>query len=59
MKSLISNPPNSFVTAKGSMPLKYKIVEHTSTKCKADDQGDLLAIKKLKIFHNASKHTAK
>ena len=59
VKSSISNPPNSFVTAKGIMPLKYKIVEHTSTKHKADNQCELHAIKRLKTFHNASKDTAK
>jgi hypothetical protein len=57
LKSSIT--PNSFVTAKGSMPLKYEIVEHTSTKCKAENQGELHAIKKLKTFHNPSKDTAK
>jgi hypothetical protein len=41
------------------MPLKYIIVEHTSTKRKADNQGELHAIKKLKTFHNPSKYTAK
>jgi hypothetical protein len=59
LKSSINKTPNPFVTAKGSMPLKYKIVEHTSTKRKADNQGELHAIKKLKTFHNPSKHTAK
>ena len=33
------------------MPLKYKIVEHTSTKCKAGNQSELHAIKRLKKFH--------
>jgi hypothetical protein len=36
------------------MPLKYKIVEHTSTKRKADNQGELHAIKGLKTFHISS-----
>jgi hypothetical protein len=59
LKSSISKTLNSFVTPKGSMPLKYKIVEHTSTKHKADNKGELHPIKKLKRFHNPSKHTAK
>ena len=57
MKSSIT--PNSFVTAKGSMPLKYEIIEYTSTQRKAENQGELHAIKKLKTFHNPSKDTAK
>jgi hypothetical protein len=59
LKSSISKTPNSFVTAKGSMPLKYKIVEHTNTKHKADNQGELHANKKSKTVHDPSKHTAK
>jgi len=41
------------------MPLKYKIVEHTSTKRKADNQDELHASKKLKKFHNPSENTTK
>jgi len=41
------------------MPLKYEIIEYTSTKRKAENQGELHAIKKLKTFHNPSKDTAK
>ena len=59
MKSSISKTPNSFVTAKGSIPLKYNIVEHTSTKCKADNQGELHAIKKLKTFHISKRDAIK
>jgi len=40
LKTSINKTSNPFVTAKGSMPLKYKIVEHTSTKYKADNQGE-------------------
>ena len=42
---------NSFITAKGSMPLPYNIIKPTSTKYKADDQDELHAIKKLKTLH--------
>ena len=59
LKSSISKTLNSFVTAKGSMPLKYNLIEHTGTKHKADNQGEFHAIKKLKTFHDPSKHTAK
>jgi hypothetical protein len=46
---------NSFVTAKGSMPLLHKITKPTSTKHKADNQGESHATKKFKTFHNSSK----
>jgi hypothetical protein len=45
---------NSFIAAKGSMPLPYKIVEPTGTKHKADNQDELYAIKKLKTLHISS-----
>ena len=41
---------NSFTTVKGNMPLPYKIIKPTGTKCEADNQGELHAIKKLKTF---------
>src|SRR5882762_11062870 len=45
---------NSFTAAKGSVPLLYKIITPTSTKCKAEDQNELHAIKKMKTFHISS-----
>src|SRR6202790_845942 len=39
---------DSFIAAKGSMPLLHKIIKPTSTKCKADNQDELDAIKRLK-----------
>jgi hypothetical protein len=50
---------NSFVTAKGSMPLHHKTIDSTSTKCKADNQGELHVIKKIKTFHDLSKNAVK
>ena len=50
---------NSFTAAKGSMPLLYNINTPTSTKCKADDQNELHAIKKLKTFHISSRDAIK
>jgi hypothetical protein len=47
VKSSTSETPNLFAAAKGSKPLKYKTVEHTGTKCKADSQEELHAIIKL------------
>jgi hypothetical protein len=45
---------NSFIAAKGSMPLLYKIMKPTSSKCKADNQDAMHIIKKLKILHISS-----
>ena len=59
LKSSIGEVPNSFVAAKGSMPLQHKILEHTGTKRKADNQAESHIIKKLKTFHNLSNDTAK
>ena len=42
---------NSFIAAKGSMPLLHKIIKPTSTKHKPDNQDELDAIKRLKTFH--------
>jgi len=42
---------DSFIAAKGSMPLLHKIIKPTSTKRKADNQDELDAIKRLKTFH--------
>ena len=50
---------NSFTTAKGSVPLLYKINTPTSTKHKADDQNELHAIKKLKTFHISKRDAIK
>jgi hypothetical protein len=36
---------NSFTAAKGSVPLLYKIITPTSTKCKADDQNEYMQLK--------------
>ena len=41
---------DSFTAAKGSVPLLYKIITPTSTKCKADDQNELHTMKKLRTF---------
>ena len=59
LESTISKAPNSFVTAKGSLPVQHKIVKHTSTKCKVDNQDEPHARKKLKSSHDLSKDTAK
>ena len=59
MESTISKAPDSVVTAKGSLPVQHKIVEHTSTKHKANNQDESHAIKKLKSSHDLSKNTAK
>src|SRR6202050_4536244 len=50
---------NSFIAAKGSMPLLHKIIKPTSTKCKADNQDELDAIKRLKTFHISSEDAIK
>jgi len=50
---------NSFITAKGSMPLPYKIIESTSTKRKANNQDELHAIKKLKTLHISTEDVIK
>ena len=57
-KSMIK-ASNSFVTAKGSMPLPFKISKTTSTKRKADNHDDSNAIKKLKTFHNSNQNVTK
>jgi hypothetical protein len=50
---------NSFIAAKGSMPLLHNIIEPTSTKRKADNQNELDAIKRLKTFHISSQDAMK
>ena len=45
---------NSFMTAKGSMPLLHKTIKPTGTKCKTDNQGELHVTKRVKTFHNSS-----
>jgi hypothetical protein len=59
LESTISKAPNSFVTAKGSLLVQHNIVEHTSTKHKADNQDEPHAIKKLKSSYDLSNDTAK
>ena len=56
LNNSILKAPNAFVTAKGSMPLQYKT---TSTEHKADNQGELHAIKKLKTLHKSHNSTSK
>ena len=56
LNNSILKAPNAFVTAKGSMPLQYKT---TSTEHKADNQGELHAIKKLKTLHKSNNSTSK
>ena len=48
--------PNSFITAKGSMPILFKT---TSIEHKADTQGEFQVIKKLKTLHNSNNNTSK
>jgi hypothetical protein len=50
---------NSFMTAKGSMPLLHKTTKPTGTKRKTDTQGELHVTKKVKTFHNSSKDDIK
>ena len=50
---------NSFMTAKGSMPLLHKTIKPTGTKRKTDNQGELHVTKKVKTFHNSSKDAIK
>jgi hypothetical protein len=50
---------NSFITAKGSMPLLHKIIKPTSTKHKVDNQDESDAIKGLKTFHISSEDKIK
>ena len=50
---------NSFTAAKGSVPLLHNIITPTSTKCKADDQNELHAIKRLKTLHILSTDVTK
>ena len=59
-KSVIKTQ-NSFITAKGSMPLQHKTTALISTKHKADNQGKLHATKKIKLtsFNNLSNDTMK
>src|SRR6202051_4224527 len=56
LNNSIVKAPNVFVTAKGSIPLQFKT---TSTKHKADNEGELYAIKKLKTLHNSNNNTSK
>jgi hypothetical protein len=44
------------VTAKASMPLQFKT---TCTKRKADNEGELHAIKKLKTLYKSNNNTSK
>ena len=50
---------NSFIAAKGSMPLLHKIIKPTSTKHRADNQDELNAIKRPKTFHFSSEDAVK
>ena len=50
---------NLFTAVKANMPLLYKIITSTSAKCKADDQNELHAIKKLKTLHISSTDVTK
>jgi len=59
LNSSIGKASNSFIIAKGSMPLQYNIVKPVTTKRKADNQGELNSIKKFKTFHNSNKETTK
>ena len=49
----------SFIVAQGSMPLLHNIIKPTSTKCKADNQDELNAIKRPKTFHFSSEDAVK
>ena len=52
----IFKSPSSFITAHRSIPILFKT---TSIKWKADSQGKLNVIKKLKTFHNSDNNTSK
>ena len=56
LKNSIFKVPNSFITAQGSIPVQLKT---KSIKCKADNQGELHGIKKLKTLHNSNNNTSK
>ena len=49
----------SFIVAQGSMPLLHNIIKPTSTKCKADNQDELNAIKRPKTLHFSSEDAVK
>jgi hypothetical protein len=51
LNNSIFKAPNYFITAKGSMPIQFKI---TSTKHKADNQCELHTIKRLKSLPNSN-----
>jgi hypothetical protein len=59
LNTSITKAPNSFVTAKGSMPLPYKITKLASTKSKADNHDESNAINFLKTFHISNKDIIK
>jgi hypothetical protein len=57
--NLITNASNSFTTAKGSIPLLHNSTKPTSTKRKADNQGESHATKKFKTVHNSNRNIIK
>ena len=56
LNNSILKGPDSFITAKGSVPLQFK---STSTKWKPDDQSESHVIKKFKTLHNSNNNTSK
>jgi len=56
LNNSILKAQNSFITAKGSMPIRFKT---TIIKRKANNQGELHVIKKLTTLHNSNNNTSK
>jgi len=56
LKNSILKAPISFITAQGSIPIQFTT---TSIKHKADNQGELHVIKRLKTLHNSNNNTSK
>jgi hypothetical protein len=59
LNTSITKSSDSFVTAKGSMPLPDNITIPTGTKYKSNNHDEPNAIKKLKTSHNSNKDIIK
>jgi len=59
LNTSITKSSDSFVTAKGSMPLPDKITIPTGPKYNSDNHHEANAIKKLKTFHNSNEDIIK
>jgi len=56
LNNSILKAQNSFITAKGSVPIRFKT---TSVKHKVYNQGELHVIKRLKTLHASNNNTSK